>query len=207
MKKDSPTGGQAKIGKKDTTVSNSKGAVADKKVSPLVASVGKKSSNAGFLSKPAAAPVGAKAKLKEPLQAKKTAVAKRAESPKQPVQQRVPAKRVSTKSISKPAVAATLPAAVTKTAKASDSVPTVVPSGWYIQIAAVNDPAVADTLAGKLKLAGYGSEIQRALVSSVTYYRVLVGPYPNRSRAAKMLKNIKDSRLAKGVPFIKRVRN
>ncbi|MGA7966003.1 MAG: SPOR domain-containing protein [Gammaproteobacteria bacterium] len=56
-------------------------------------------------------------------------------------------------------------------------------TGWHVQAASFSDIKAAQTLEKHLEQAGFKVSVAPHLVGKTTYYRVLVGPYPNKTQA------------------------
>jgi cell division septation protein DedD len=80
-----------------------------------------------------------------------------------------------------------------------------VPPGWYAQISAPEDKGVADDLVAKLQSAGFPALIEAATVRGTRYYRVLVGPEPDRTLARRLLTQVAREPFVQGSPFIKQI--
>ena len=80
------------------------------------------------------------------------------------------------------------------------------PLGWYIQASAATDMDEAFGFAKDFVSFGFDSAVEQARVRERTYYRVLIGPYPNREAARGELSKVKRTRVTKGEPFLKRVK-
>lgn len=83
-------------------------------------------------------------------------------------------------------------------------------AGWYVQLAATESYKKARNILEELTSAGFPGRIQKATVEAKRqekeYFRVLSGPFPGRSKAESVRSEIKDLSIAKGKPFVKRVR-
>jgi cell division septation protein DedD len=79
-------------------------------------------------------------------------------------------------------------------------------SGWYSQVAAPRSLNEAQSIASKLKSAGFKAKIETAQVRDEKYYRVVVGPEANRQAADKTLILLKKQNAVKAEPFIRMVR-
>ncbi|MEZ4753668.1 MAG: SPOR domain-containing protein [Bdellovibrionota bacterium] len=88
----------------------------------------------------------------------------------------------------------------------SQFIRTVVPQGWYTQVAAPRNISDAHPLALKLKNSGFSVIIERALVRGDEYFRILVGPEANKILANRLLEQVKRESYISGEPFIRSVR-
>lgn len=79
--------------------------------------------------------------------------------------------------------------------------------GWYVQVAAAKTLAESVTLTNKLKALNYAAKLDEAHVKDVTYYRILVGPYPSRETSMDVREKISRARVSRGEPFIRAIRN
>lgn len=61
--------------------------------------------------------------------------------------------------------------------------PAAEPAGVEIQVAALSERAMAESLAARLRAKGYRPRIRPSSLSGKTHYRVRVGPYPDRVAA------------------------
>ena len=78
--------------------------------------------------------------------------------------------------------------------------------GWYLQVSAARNSGEASAVAKKLKSAGLKPVIETAQVNKSTYYRVVLGPYPNKDAATSARRAAISSNAAKGEPFLKQVK-
>lgn len=81
-----------------------------------------------------------------------------------------------------------------------------VPRGWYVQAAAVTTEDEAQSAAGKLVSSGFPVVIEDVKIGKKQYYRILVGPEPEREPALRMVEQVKRERLLKGDPFLRRAK-
>jgi DedD protein len=61
--------------------------------------------------------------------------------------------------------------------------PSAPPGSWVIQVASLAAPDVAAELEGRLRLAGFSAFVERATVNGRLWFRVRVGPQPDRAKA------------------------
>ncbi|MCX6560328.1 MAG: SPOR domain-containing protein [Candidatus Aminicenantes bacterium] len=94
-----------------------------------------------------------------------------------------PADKPENKPLDKPAAKTTAPSAeVKKPAQA----PAVTAGVWYVQVAAVDERAAAESVARKLEKDGFPTLVLDPLARDKrTVYRVRVGPYENKAEADK----------------------
>ena len=83
---------------------------------------------------------------------------------------------------------------------------TSLPSGWYSQVAAPRSIGEAQSIASRLRAAGFKSRIETAEVRDQKYFRVVVGPEANRPTADQVLNRLKNQKIVKTEPFIRMVR-
>lgn len=83
---------------------------------------------------------------------------------------------------------------------------TIPPSGWFAQVAAPNKAADADSLASKLRSAGFPVVIENAQVRGEAYFRILVGPEVNRKQAEVLIGQLKRESYIQGEPFLRAVK-
>lgn len=120
-----------------------------------------------------------------------TATAAASTGPSKPVEVLKPEVEINYAKPSAPAVAppATPPATSTATLATSPEPSrheTAVSSmAFAIQVASLKDPAKARSLMTKFKEKGYPAFCQSSEINSITWHRVRIGPYPNRSMADK----------------------
>jgi DedD protein len=102
-----------------------------------------------------------------------------------PSQKAAPAQAPSQKAApaQAPKVAATPPHRGTDAAKAAHATPASQREGFAVQLAAFADDRGANSLAGRLKKAGYAAYTEPLKTSKGTLWRVRVGPYPSREAA------------------------
>lgn len=81
-----------------------------------------------------------------------------------------------------------------------------VPRGWYVQAAAVTTEEEARLAAGKLVSSGFPVVIEDVKIGKKQYYRILVGPEPEREPALRMVEQVKQERLLRGDPFLRRAK-
>ncbi|MCB0319122.1 MAG: SPOR domain-containing protein [Bdellovibrionales bacterium] len=86
-----------------------------------------------------------------------------------------------------------------------DFIRSVIPRGWYAQLAAPRIVSDANTLANKLRSSGFPVMIEKAVVRNQEYFRVLVGPEQNKTLANRLLEQIKREPYISGEPFIRNV--
>ena len=82
----------------------------------------------------------------------------------------------------------------------------VIPSGWYVQVAAPRKIDEANEIAASLKRAKIPVMIEAAQVRGEEYFRVVAGPQPQRSGAEKIMAQIKSKTSLKGDPFVRAVK-
>ncbi len=74
-----------------------------------------------------------------------------------------------------------------KTAAAAKKTQAVTGPRYYVQVAAFNERALAESLAEKYKAQGYEAVINPRQTSTKTWYRVRLGGYATRDQAAGLL--------------------
>ena len=136
----------------------------------------------------------------QPPTADATPAASSASATSAPATSSTPATSASTANAEPPTVSAqaTAPAASDESAKAAATTPHPAAEttnaahvasakppteGFAVQLAAVTDNREANTLAGRLKKAGYAAYTEPLKTSKGTLWRVRVGPYPSRDAA------------------------
>jgi len=88
----------------------------------------------------------------------------------------------------------------------ADQIKSVLPRGWFAQVAAPRKLKDADILAKKLKGSGFSTVIETANVRGQDYFRVLVGPEENRKQAQLLVDQLKRESYIPGEPFLRLVR-
>ncbi len=88
----------------------------------------------------------------------------------------------------------------------SVSVTKSVPKGWYAQIAAPEERAVAEKMAGQLRSSGFPAVIEEAYVRGSRYYRVLAGPETSSKMAGRLVQQLSREPYVKGKPFLRPVK-
>ena len=83
---------------------------------------------------------------------------------------------------------------------------TIPKSGWYVQVAAARSHVQASKVYIKAEKAGLKMVLERAKVRGQDYYRVIIGPYPDREAAVTARAGIKAKGVSRAEPFLKRVR-
>ncbi|MBX7138162.1 MAG: SPOR domain-containing protein [Oligoflexia bacterium] len=83
---------------------------------------------------------------------------------------------------------------------------TVLPRGWFAQVAAPKKRGDADGLAAKLRASGFTVTIESAEVRGDQYFRVLVGPEDSRDQAQRLSAQLARERYLQGQPFIRMVK-
>ncbi len=115
--------------------------------------------------------------------------------------------------VSKASTASEQPAKVVSKQQAKEAVaaePSVpkgpLPHGWFAQIVAPKSSQEAESMAKKLKAAGFPVVIENALVRDENYYRVLVGPEDSRDQAERLIGQLKRESYIKADPFLRMVK-
>lgn len=81
-----------------------------------------------------------------------------------------------------------------------------IPTGWYVQLAALESKTEADTLVSKLSQNGFREvKVQIAVVKGKRYYRVLVGPEETTLLARRLQEQLVREPYIKFKPYLKRV--
>lgn len=77
--------------------------------------------------------------------------------------------------------------------------------GWYVQVAAA--PSEADALSYHKKLSSKGLQLklEPAAIKDRSFFRVLIGPYPNQAAAVEKRAELKQQTGVSGEPFIRQV--
>lgn len=88
----------------------------------------------------------------------------------------------------------------------SQFVRSVLPKGWYAQIAAPKQLEESHKIASRLKAAGFPVLIERANVRGEEYYRVMVGPEGSRQTGERLVKQLKREASLPNEPFIRMVK-
>ncbi|MCB9029853.1 MAG: SPOR domain-containing protein [Deltaproteobacteria bacterium] len=88
----------------------------------------------------------------------------------------------------------------------SSLVKTIIPGGWYAQVAAPRKLQTADELGTQLRNSGFPVLIERANIRGQEYFRVLVGPEDQRAQADRLVGQLKRESYLRGAPFIRRIR-
>ena len=83
---------------------------------------------------------------------------------------------------------------------------TVLPKGWFAQIAAPSKRNDAEALAKQLKASGFPVVIENANVRGQEYFRVLVGPEQTRAQGDRLVAQLKRERSVVGDPFLRLVK-
>ncbi len=89
--------------------------------------------------------------------------------------------------------------------KESSFVKSVLPNGWFAQLAAPKQVADADFLAKQLRDSGFPVVIEKTVVRGEEYYRVLCGPEEKREHAEILINQLKRESYIKAEPFLRRV--
>jgi cell division septation protein DedD len=96
--------------------------------------------------------------------------------------------------------------ALASKAKESSLIRSVLPAGWFAQVAAPRQLKDAEELSRKLKSSGFKIMIEQANVRGEEYFRVLVGPEDSRSHAQELLGQLGRESYLRGEPFLRLVR-
>jgi cell division protein FtsN len=81
------------------------------------------------------------------------------------------------------------------------------PAGsWYIQAGAARSDSEAAGYVRKFKAAGIQAKVERADVRGNLYFRVIVGPYTDKSAADKDLRKVANSKILKSEPFVRLIK-
>lgn len=86
------------------------------------------------------------------------------------------------------------------------TVRSVLPDGWFAQVAAPKKLSEAEVLVQKLRKAGFAVVVESANVRGENYYRVVVGPEASRVQAERLVEQLKRESTIQGNPFVRRVR-
>lgn len=87
----------------------------------------------------------------------------------------------------------------------SSFVKSILPNGWFAQLAAPKQVADADSLAKQLRDSGFPVVIEKTVVRGEEYYRVLCGPEEKREHAEILINQLKRESYIKAEPFLRRV--
>lgn len=86
------------------------------------------------------------------------------------------------------------------------TVRSVLPDGWFAQVAAPKKLSEAEAMVQKLRKAGFAVVVESANVRGENYYRVVVGPEASRVQAERLVEQLKRESSISGNPFVRRVR-
>lgn len=86
------------------------------------------------------------------------------------------------------------------------SAPTKPTGSWYIQAGAARNEAEALGYVKKFKAAGILAKVEKAEVRGNRYYRVIVGPYAEKSAAEKDIRKVANSKILKSDPFVRLIK-
>src|SRR5690606_24817653 len=78
--------------------------------------------------------------------------------------------------------------------------------GWFAQVAARRKQSDAQSMARKLSDAGFPVAMEVARVRGEQYFRVLVGPVTDRSRADKLVTQLKRESYINSDPFARLIK-
>lgn len=78
--------------------------------------------------------------------------------------------------------------------------------GWYIQITAVPSLPEVENLHGKISSKNLPFKVESASIRNHPYYRILLGPYPDRETALEKRISAKTQTGTPGEPFIRQVK-
>ena len=126
-----------------------------------------------------------------------------------PEKERTPLMRegkAASEPVARSKVAALTPPARATEPAADDQIQSVLPRGWFAQVAAPRKLKDADILAKKLKGSGFATVIETANVRGQDYFRVLVGPEETRKQAQVLVDQLKRETYIPGEPFLRLVR-
>jgi cell division septation protein DedD len=90
--------------------------------------------------------------------------------------------------------------------EASKAPKTLIPSGYFAQIAAPKTILEAEGIARKLKRSGFPVVLEPTSVAGQSFYRVLVGPEQNKVQAERLVSQLKGESYISGTPFIRKVK-
>ena len=77
---------------------------------------------------------------------------------------------------------------------------------WYIQAGAARSEKEALTYVRKFKAAGISAKVEKADVRGNRYFRIIVGPYTDKSAADKDLRKVANSKVLKSDPFVRLIK-
>ena len=84
---------------------------------------------------------------------------------------------------------------------------TLAPSpGWYVQVTAVPTVSEVESLYEKLKAKDISLRVESASIRNKPYYRILIGPFPDREVAMEKRATSKSLTSTPGEPFIRQVK-
>lgn len=92
------------------------------------------------------------------------------------------------------------------TGGSSEYIRSVLPKGWYAQVAAPKKLEDSHAIAAKLKASGFPVMIERANVRGEEYFRVMVGPEGSREMGNRLVQQLKRESAVKSDPFIRMVK-
>lgn len=78
--------------------------------------------------------------------------------------------------------------------------------GWYVQVSAAPSEADARAVHKKISSQGFEVKLEEASIRDKVYYRILVGPYPDRKDALTNRGKVKAASGVSGEPFIRQVK-
>lgn len=87
----------------------------------------------------------------------------------------------------------------------SGIVKSVLPRGWFAQLAAPKEIEDAEDLAKELRSSGFAVVVEKTVVRGERYYRVLCGPEEKREHAEILIEQLKRESYVKTEPFLRRV--
>jgi len=92
-------------------------------------------------------------------------------------------------------------AVVEKPTNDKNLVRSILPKGWFAQVAAPRKRADAEVIAKRLKSSGFGVMIESANVRGQEYFRVVVGPEQSRTQVDRLVTQLKRETYIEGEPF------
>jgi cell division septation protein DedD len=96
------------------------------------------------------------------------------------------------------------PASV-KTSESNNLVRKVLPPGYFAQVSAPKKLSEAESVAKRLKRAGFPVVVESASVKGESFYRVLVGPEENKVQAERLVSQLQSESFVASKPFIRKV--
>ncbi len=100
---------------------------------------------------------------------------------------------VTPQKVPDPTPAVSAQSAVQESPPPAEAVPPITGGGWAVQVGSFSKQANADRLSGELAARGYDVFISRVVTEGNTWYRVRVGPVPNKAEAEALVTRLSAS--------------